>query len=76
MIEDVKVIDDGEYGARLEAPEGQKPNGVCPGLGGWKRFESGWFTRVKGEQAARILAQIDPQFPYGSIDDHGNFQHY
>jgi hypothetical protein len=48
-----KVTDEGIMGARLEVFS--KPHG-CPGLGGWKCAENGgWFTRVKGEEAERIL---------------------
>ena len=47
-----KVTDEGGMGARLDVFS--KPRG-CPGLGGWKRTENGWFTRVKGAEAGRIL---------------------
>ena len=47
-----KVTDEGGMGARLDVPS--KPRG-CPGLGGWKRTGDGWFTRVKGAEARRIL---------------------
>lgn len=54
MAEEIcpRVIDEGAQGARLEVFS--KPIG-CPGLGGWKQGERGWFTRVKGSDARRIL---------------------
>lgn len=48
-----RVTNEGGMGARLDT--WTKPDG-CPGLGGWKRTENGgWFTRVKGDEAGRIL---------------------
>ena len=49
----VTVVDEGQMGAALYSLD--KPRG-CPGLGGWKFFEGDYVTRVKGEEAARILA--------------------
>jgi len=55
------VTDEGPMGAKLVVFV--KPRG-CPGLGGWKSGKDGteWWTRVKGEDAARVLetASIAP----------------
>jgi hypothetical protein len=77
-IADIKVTDAGQLGAELQTPNGPKPRN-CPGLGGWKQ-DSGnpgcWVTRVKGDTAGRLLAGIDPTFPYVDmdVDAHGNFE--
>jgi hypothetical protein len=34
-----------------------KPRG-CPGLGGWKSGEHGWWTRVKGQKAMRDFGNL------------------
>lgn len=56
MTEEIypKVTDEGAMGARLDVFS--RPRG-CPGLGGWKRQSGGmgWWTRVKGQEAERIL---------------------
>jgi len=48
------VTDEGSRGARLDVIG--RPDG-CPGLGGWKRGDhpDQYWTRVKGQDAARIL---------------------
>jgi hypothetical protein len=76
-IADIKVTDAGQFGAELQAPSGPMPR-HCPGMGGWKRdpvHPGCWITRVKGEKASALLAQIDPAFPYidMDVDASGNF---
>ena len=55
MSEEIYPIctDEGQMGIRLDI-RGSKPRG-CPGMGGWKKSDSGgWWTRLKGD-AARLV---------------------
>ena len=53
-------------GAELHAFEDRKPKG-CPGLGGWKKIDGYWTTRVKGPAARQFIPHIG-DFPTMTLD--------
>lgn len=50
-----RLADDGQLGAHVTVYTERRPS-ACPGLGGWKGEPGEWWTRVKGQPAADLLA--------------------
>lgn len=52
----IKATDEGMCGVKLQCFEERKPK-YCPGLGGWKVNDNGWWTSLKGGIAKKFLEQ-------------------